>query len=143
LPPETLHRSRRLTGVTRWSWRKRLAFLAALAVPLLVTAWWSWFTRDAYGWDYAGPPDRIFYCGRIYLPGPHATRAQIDEDPNAFGRFAFRRVGQTALGKPIFAHPLPESVRHQFSGEPLPCDMSVYVQVGADDYISYGLSGGP
>jgi hypothetical protein len=140
---ETWPSVRRCRSVSRWSWPKRIAFLAVLASPLAIALWWSWFTRDAYGWDFTGQPATIFYCGRDYLPGSHFSRSQIEAVPNQFGSFPFRQVGQTATGKPIFAQPLPDSVRHQYGDPPLPCDMAVYLKVGADDYIGYGLSGGP
>jgi hypothetical protein len=88
-------------------------------------------------------PTRISYCDRNYIPGSHVTRAHIDTVGNGFGVFAFKQVGATAAGTPIYAKPLPDSLRHQFPGPDLPCDMSVYLKVGADDYIAYGISGGP
>jgi hypothetical protein len=61
-----------------------------------------------------------------------------------FGVFPFRQVGVTAAGTPIYAKPLPDGVRHQSpEGPVLPRDMSVFLKVGADDYIAYGISGGP
>ena len=50
----------------------------------------------------------------------------------------------TASGTPIFAKPLPDSLRRQSPNTgPLPCAMAVYLKVGADDYLAYGISGGP
>jgi hypothetical protein len=50
----------------------------------------------------------------------------------------------TPSGAPIFAKPLPDNVRHMYpNSAPLPCDMTVYLKVGPDDYIAYGISGGP
>ena len=111
-------------------------------VPLVAR---SLYSRASFGtWDPAAPPTRISYCDRTYLPGSHVTRAVIDARVNSFGVFPFRQVGSTADGKPIFAKPLPDSVRRQFPNGPiLPCDMTVYLKVGLDDYVAYGLSGGP
>jgi len=117
---------------------------ATLFVAVALLFGRSVYSRAAFGtWDPRALPTRIPYCDRTYLPGPHVNRAQIEAIGNAFGVFAFRQVGNTADGKPIFARPLPDSVRHRYSGAPLPCDMGVYLKVGADDYVAYGLSGGP
>jgi hypothetical protein len=60
------------------------------------------------------------------------------------GVFPFRQVGTTPGGAPIFAKPLPDNVRRQYpNAAPLRCDMAVYRKVGSDDYIAYGISGGP
>jgi len=50
----------------------------------------------------------------------------------------------TAGGAPVFAKPMPDSMRHAtpYSG-PRPCAMTVYLVVGPDDYLAYGISGGP
>jgi hypothetical protein len=123
----------------------RLAGLAALALPVLVLLGWVFYSRAAFGtWDPTALPTRISYCERTYLPGWHRTRAQIDAVENSFGVFPFRQVGNTADGKLIFARPLPENIRHKYpNAAPLPCDMVVYLRVGTDDYIAYGISGGP
>ena len=36
-----------------------------------------------------------------------------------------------------------DSVRYRYGTPPLPCAMAVYLKVGDDDYVAYGLSGGP
>jgi hypothetical protein len=124
-----------------------LAGLVLVGVSLVLepVAARSLYSRAAFGtWDPAALPTRISYCDRGYLPGRHRTRAQIDGEGNAFGEFPFRQVASTADGKPIFARPLPDSVRHKYpNAAPLPCSMTVYLQVGADDYVAYGLNGGP
>ena len=118
--------------------------LAALGAILLGLGTWSFVSREAFGtWNPSSLPTRIDYCDRRYIPGSHFTHEQIETIGNGFGQFPIRQVGMTAGGLPIFAKPLPDSVRRQFSGPPLPCDMQVYVKVGADDYIGYGLVGGP
>jgi hypothetical protein len=119
-----------------------LAGIAAvgISVILLVLAGRSIYSRAAFGtWDPTALPTRISYCDRHYLPGSHVARSQIDAE----GNFPFRQVGTTADGKPIFAQPLPDSERHKYGNPPLPCAMSVYLKVGDDDYVAYGLSGGP
>jgi hypothetical protein len=123
----------------------RLAGLGAVALPVLVLVGWVFYSRSAFGtWNPMAQPTRISYCDRTYIPGPHVTRAHIGTVGNGFGVFPFRQVGGTAAGTPIYAKPLPDSLRHQFpTGPVLPCDMAVYLKVGADDYIAYGISGGP
>jgi hypothetical protein len=37
---------------------------------------------------------------------------------------------------------MPDSERRAHGSVALPCTMVVYLQVGADDYIAYGLMGG-
>ena len=101
----------------------------------------SIYSRAAFGtWDPTALPTRISYCNRNYLPGSHVTRTDIDEEVNGFGTFPVRRVGTTADGKPIFARPMSDAVRRQHT--PV-CTMQVYLRVGADDYVTYGLNGGP
>ena len=113
-------------------------------VGLVVLGWVS-YSRAAFGtWNPMAPPNRIDYCDRRYDPGWHFTRTQIDARGNGLGTFPFRQVAMTAGGAPVFAKPMPDSMRHAtpYSG-PLPCAMTVYLQVGPDDYLTYGISGGP
>lgn len=126
---------------------RRLAGVAALlltGVSAVALAGWVVYSRAAFGtWNPAALPTRISYCGRTYLPGTHLSREQIDAEPNSFGSYPFLRVGTTAGGVGYFARPLPDRVRYRYGSPPLPCDMAVFLKVGADDYIGYGLSGGP
>jgi hypothetical protein len=116
-----------------------------ISLVLLVFAGRSIYSRAAFGtWNPAAPPTRIAYCDRTYLPGSHVTRIQIDTEGNGLGTFPVRQVSTTADDKPIFAKPLPDNVRHKYpNAAPLPCAMVVYLRVGSDDYVAYGLSGGP
>lgn len=127
--------------------RRIIAFagLAALTVALLGLLGWMSYSRAAFGtWDPMARPNRIDYCDRRYYPGSHFTGAQINARGNGLGVIPFRRVGTTAGGLPFYAKPLPDSMRQptQYSG-PLPCAMTVYLKLGADDYLAYGISGGP
>ena|SRR5438876_12125281 len=124
--------------------RFSLAALAALGLPALLLSGWLIYSRSAFGtWDPTAQPDRISYCGRTYLPGEHVSRAIIDSTGNGPGVFSFRQVGSTAGRTPFFAKPLPDSVRYRYGTPPLPYAMAVYLKVGDDDYVAYGLSGGP
>lgn len=119
-----------------------LTLVGAIAVTL---AGWIFYSRAAFGtWNPLAQPTRISYCSRGYLPGwQHSTRAQIEARGNGPGTYQFRQVGITAGGAAFFARPLPDNVRYQYGSPPLPCDMTVYLKVGADDYITYGILGGP
>jgi hypothetical protein len=121
------------------------AGLTALVLTGLVLLGWVLYSRVAFGtWNPMAQPNRIDYCDRRYYPGWHFTRAQIDSRGNGLGVFAFHQVGTTPSGAPIFAKPLPDSLRHETpTSGPLPCDMTVYLKAGPDDYIAYGISGGP
>ncbi len=119
--------------------------LVGLGLVLVPVVGRSIYSRAAFGtWDPTALPSRISYCERGYLPGSHVTRTDIDEADNSFGTFPVRQVGTTADGKPIFARPMPDTIRHKYPNTaPLPCSMVVYLKVGADDYVMYGLNGGP
>ena len=121
------------------------AALVGLAVAALMLGGWSYYSRAAYGtWNPLAQPNRIDYCDRRYFPGWHFSRAQIDARGNDLGVFPFRQVGRTASGAPIFAKLLPDGLRHQTpTSGLLPCAMTVYLMAGPDDYIAYGISGGP
>jgi len=137
---------RRSIGVPQGVGRilKRAGVLAVALLALLAVGWVS-YSRAAFGsWNPMAQPNRIDYCDRRYYPGWHFTRTQIDASGNGLGVFSFRQVAMTSSGAPVFAKPLPDSMRHAtpYSG-PLPCAMTVYMKVGPDDYVAYGISGGP
>jgi hypothetical protein len=118
--------------------------LGGITLGLLLVAGRSLYSRAAFGtWDPAAQPTRISYCDRSYLPGSHVNRAWIDAAGNDFGVFPFRQVGATASGAGIYAKPLSDSERHNHGSVTLPCTMVLYLKVGTDDYVAYGLSGGP
>jgi hypothetical protein len=127
---------------------RRLVTLGALGVMSLAVLGllgWVSYSRVAFGtWDPRAQPTRIDYCDRRYYPGSHFTRTQIDTSGNGLGVYPFRQVGTTAGGARFYAKPLPDSMRRptQYS-RPLPCAMTVYLEVGANDYLAYGISGGP
>ena len=122
---------------------KRAGVIAVALVGLVVVGWIS-YGRAAFGtWNPMAQPNRIDYCDRRYYPGWHFTRAQIDSRGNGLGVFPFLQVGTTPIGAPIFAKP-PAGLRHETpTSGPLPCAMTVYIKTGPDDYIAYGMSGGP
>jgi hypothetical protein len=122
-----------------------LGALGVLSLAVLGVLGWVSYSRVAFGtWDPHAEPTRIDYCDRRYYPGSHFTRTQLDTIGNGLGVYPFRQVGATAGGARFYAKPLPDSMRRPtpYSG-PLPCAMTVYLKVGADDYVAYGISGGP
>ena len=123
---------------------KRAGMIAVALAALTVLVWVS-YSRAAFGiWNPIARPNRIDYCDRRYYPGSHFSRAQIDARGNGLGIFPFRQVGTTPAGVPIFAKPLPDGLRHETpTSGPLPCAMTVYLKAGPDDYLAYGISGGP
>jgi hypothetical protein len=123
----------------------RLVGIGLLALPVIAVLGWVFYSRAAFGtWNPMAQPTRISYCDRTYIPGSHVTRAQIDAEVNSFGVSPLRQVGSTADGKLIFSKPMPENVRHNYpNAAPLVCSMVVYLKVGPDAYIAYGLNGGP
>lgn len=118
--------------------------MGALTVAVALASW-VFYSRVAFGtWNPEAQPTRISFCDRGYLPGSaHFSGSEIEARGNGLGRYPLRQVGITAGGVGFFAKPLPDSVRYRYGSPPLPCDMTVYLKVGADDYIAYGLSGGP
>lgn len=127
--------------------RRRLgsAAMVTLALAALGFGGWVLYSRAAFGtWNPMAQPTRISYCDRTYLPGAHKTRSQIDNEGNGLGVYPVRQVTSTAGGTPVYAKPLPDDMRHMYpNAAPLPCSMVVYLKVGANDYVAYGISGGP
>lgn len=124
---------------------KNAAFAGCILVAI-VLAGWIGYSRAVFGiWSPFQQPNRIDYCDRRYFPGSlHVTRAQIDATGNGLGVFPIEQVAVSPAGAPIVAKPLPDSLRHQAaSGPVLPCAMVVYLKDGPDDYLAYGISGGP
>jgi hypothetical protein len=123
---------------------KSAAFAGCILVAIVLTGWIG-YSRTVFGiWNPLQQPSRIDYCGRRYYPGAlHLTRAEIVATGNGLGVFPIEQVAISPAGAPIYAKPLPESVRHQVGNPALPCNMAVYLKDGTDDYLAYGISGGP
>ncbi len=112
-----------------------------MALCLAALLIWVLYSRAAFGtWNPTAQPNRISYCDRTYYPGSHVDRARIETTGNSLGVFPIRQVGASADGTPFVAKPLPDSVRRTYT---LPCAMTLYLKVGADDYVAYVISGGP
>lgn len=100
-------------------------------------------------WWPAATPQRLDYCGRRYLPeGVHVSgrgiAAQAARTDPLDGSVAApaERVGTASLidRRAVWASVEPGATRARLG---IPCAMGIYLQVGPDDYIPYGLTGGP
>jgi hypothetical protein len=124
----------------------RRGLLGVIAVLVAGPALLSIHSRLAFGvWDPWSNPTRISYCGRTYDVAASGTlwareRATSGTDPGF--RAAWSEVGRTDAFAPYYAMVVPDPVRQRFS-PPLPCTMAVYLRLGDDAYLPYGLSGGP
>ena len=82
----------------------------------------------------AGPPPRVDYCGRRYYPA---------ETPTVSGNQLHNLTGiETApSGMPVLANVISLSDRARYRTNV--CAMELWVKIGSDEYLGYGLSGGP
>src|SRR6266576_3045551 len=83
-----------------------------------------------------GTPPLIRYCGRTYLPAPAAKSGRPTEMLNTA-----ERIGTTPSGMPVIATVLSPASRA--SRHTQVCTMALAVETGSDEYLAYGLSGGP
>jgi hypothetical protein len=127
--------------------RRRITavLVLVLAIGFTVTAFRF---HTAYGtFAFWGPPGRITWCGRDYLRSELAprTRARIEAEPVALPGDAPYPVVQVGTAPSIGGRPLLAAVTPPARREPagLPCAMVLHLEVGADRYDSYELSGGP
>jgi hypothetical protein len=129
--------------------RPRAAAVAVALVSLvaLLALTGALASRAAYGnfapWQR---PAHLSWCARVYLPsdGPTLTRAEVELRRGQLpGDEPYPVVEVTQVpplvGRPVLASVTPP--QRQRLG--VPCAMAIYLQVGPDSYVSYGLSGGP
>ncbi len=83
-----------------------------------------------------GTPPLIRYCGRTYLPASAAKSGRPMEMLNGA-----ERIGTTPSGMPVITTVLSPASRAYSHTEI--CTMVLWVETGPDQYLSYGLSGGP
>ena len=89
-----------------------------------------------------GTPPRIHFCDRDYLPASAPeSRREVDEFLAKNDRHGLERIGTTPSGMPVFSSLLVPAERASF--HTAVCTMTVWVEMGADQYLAYGLSGGP
>lgn len=124
----------------------RRAVLGVIAVPIAGLALLSIHSRLSFGvWDPTSQPNRIEYCGRTYnltTSGTVWSRERATSASDASFEAAWSEVGRTDTFVPYYAMVVPDPVRLRVS-PPLPCTMAVYLRLGDDVYLPYGLSGGP
>lgn len=117
------------------------------ALVAIIAVGWVSYSHLVFGtWYPLGQPSRINYCGRDYLPGHDMTFAQVAADGSGLSASAspLQRVLVSPAGAPVYARPMPDAERRiSLDAAPLPCTMAIYLKVGSDDYIAYGISGGP
>jgi hypothetical protein len=89
-----------------------------------------------------GTPPRIHFCDRDYLPA-RATEArrEVDDFLAKNGRHGLERIGTTPSGMPVLSNILAPAERASF--HTAVCTMAIWVETGPDQYLAYGLSGGP
>ena len=119
-----------------------IAFLTVLVVTPAIGR------RLAFGtFSTEGPPPRIDYCGRRYYPdsnfpnSAYESGSSVAQELSANGETGLTRIGTTPSGMPILANIMTRAQRASFHTSV--CTMVVWVHVGPDRYLAYGLSGGP
>jgi hypothetical protein len=132
-------------------WRRQILVavgLAALAVAGLVAGAPKVENRLAFGtFSTQDPPPRIDYCDRRYYPDANFPNSQSDSgaavaaELSANGESGLTRVGTTPSGMPILANVMTAAQRA--SDHTKVCAMVIWVETGRDQYLPYGLSGGP
>lgn len=111
-----------------------------VSVPLAVTAIHN---RVTFGTLYTtGPPPRVDWCGRRYYPGTdEESLSSVEAFLATNNQRGLTRIGSTPSGFPIVAYVMPPTERAAYHTNV--CTMEVFVQTGPDQYLPYGLSGGP
>jgi hypothetical protein len=122
--------------------RARLLVSAVLLAALLAVGLGAYALAPAMRnqWTYGtvsteGTPPLIRYCGRTYLP------ASAAESGRPMQMFNGERIGTTPSGMPVMANVLSPASR-AYSHTQV-CTMAIWVETGPDQYLAYGLSGGP
>ena len=124
--------------------RRRLLVAAVMLAALLAVGLGTVLLAPAMRnqWTYGtvstdGIPPRIHFCDRDYLPAPITaakSRREVDDDPLA-------GIGTTPSGMPVLANVLSPASRASLHTNV--CTMVVWVEMGPNQYLAYGLSGGP
>lgn len=115
---------------------------AAVLVSLIgleLVTYTTWGTTE----PSAGPPGRIQWCGRRYLPGHHTmTLSEVSGQiaQVAPGR-SLVQVATAPSGYAVMTVPMTSEQRAAYHTDV--CAMVLYVRLGQDSYLPHGLSGGP
>jgi hypothetical protein len=119
--------------------RRRIVIAAvggAFGAVVLAALGWLLYYRSTYGtfawWQI---PPRIGYCGRDYLRG--STVAALSSQD---GKLVQVTTIEPA-GRAVYTEQLPAMYTRAIDPT-LPCAMGLIVKQG-DQYVQYGLSGGP
>lgn len=111
-----------------------------VSVPAVATAIHNRLTFGTF--SMSGPPPRVDWCGRRYYPGASEESLAGVQDFLALNReHALIRIGSTPSGLAIVANVMTPAERAAYHTNI--CTMEVFVQTGPDQYLPYGLSGGP
>lgn len=116
-------------------WRRRNVIVAVIVVMGMAALGWLLYFRATYGtlawWQV---PPRIRYCGREYDRG--ATVGTIpSQDYRLDQVLTIEPAGRAVYAKQPTRNTAPHAAN-------LPCAMGLVVTEG-DQYVQYGLSGGP
>jgi len=134
----------------RIGWRHMAIVLALVGIVVLavVMATPAIERRLAFGtFSTEGPSPRIDYCGRRYYPdsnfpnSAYESESAVAAELSANGQRGMTRMRTTPSGMPISASIMTPAQRASFQTSV--CTMVVWVHVGPDRYLAYGLSGGP
>jgi hypothetical protein len=83
-----------------------------------------------------GTPPLIRYCNRTYLPAAAPKSGSQVMELNIL-----ERIGTTPAGMPVMADVMSPASRASYHTNV--CTMAIWVKTGPDQYLAYGLSGGP
>jgi len=118
--------------------RWRLALSVALVGLALVIGWNTLlgFIFSPSGiYDGSNLPGRLHVCGRTWIQGRPMTLEAIKADNGP----------PPTLVTPILGGLLTACPSNACTNDPSrgPCDTVVFVRIGGDAYMAYGLAGGP
>ena len=117
-----------------WRWAMKVAVVGlAFVVGWNTLLGFVFSPSDIY--DGSALPNRLHVCGRTWNKGGPQTLEAIVADYSP---------GPTLVA-PVLAGFLSPCPATACSMDPSrgPCDTVVYVRIGADAYVAYGLAGGP
>ena len=130
--------------VRRWIlWIGLIAGILIGGVALAAGGYAAIHNQATFGTFYTtGAPPRIDWCGRRYYSGvTEETLAEIHAFLAKNGLSGLTQVDSTPSGLPVVANVMSPAQRA--ANRTNICTMELWVEVGADRYRIYGLSGGP
>ncbi len=131
----------RVGGARSWTGLIYGVVIAVVAAAGGFTFWYRATYNVLPGQDAS---TRVYWCGRDYQSS--VSSPQTWQQISAQQRSPIHAVGlYPPLGLPgqeLFAATTPEAQRLSVR-PPLPCSMVTYLRTGPDEYLAYGLEGGP